>query len=72
MPEEIITAKHFRLGLNLKDELTGVTIAMRKLEADLPHKVLFGTLINEIDKQIAHVPAWIRQEYKLRKRDVNF
>ena len=50
VPEQIITARDFRLGLNLKDELTGVTIAIRKLEADLPHKVLFGTLIYEIDK----------------------
>ena len=33
---------------------------------------MFGSLIHEIDKQIDHMPAWIRRCYKQKKREINF
>ena len=45
---------------------------MRKAWLGLPHDVMFGSLVAEIDKQIDHAPAWIRQCYKERKRELNF
>lgn len=71
-PIEILNAKDFKLGLSFSDELIVIGFGLKKLGCNLPHKVLLGPLINEIDKQISHVPKWIRQQYKLRKRDVNF
>ena len=71
-PEEIMTAVEFKLALLLKEDMTGVGLDLRKLEVDLPYKVLLGGLIHEIDKQIGHVPAWIKHCYKARKRELNF
>ena len=70
-PEEIASATEFKLGLNIKEERISVGIDIDKAEIDLPHKVFLGALMHEIDKQISHVPDWIRQEYKHRKTAEN-
>ena len=50
-----------KLTLLLKSNQTLVGIqVMKKLEIDLPHKVVFGWLIKEIMKQVDHMPNWIR------------
>lgn len=59
-PIEILSAKDFKLGLSFSEKLIVIGFGLKKLGCHLPHKVLLGPLINEIDKQISHVPNWIR------------
>lgn len=69
---EIMNASELRLALLLKDTFTGVGLDLKKFEVSLPHDLILGGLMHEIDKQIMHVPAWYRHTYINRKRELNF
>ena len=50
-PVEILSAKDIKLALLLNSSQTWVRLqVMKKLEIDLPHKVTFSWLINEVSK----------------------
>ena len=71
-PEEIMSCSDFKLAICVEDNFTGVGINVNKVCLNIPHNVYFGGLTSEIDKQISHVPAWIRQAYLKKKREFNF
>ena len=67
-----MSASDFKLAICVEDNFTGVGINMKRVCLDIPHDVYFGAVTYEIDKQISHVPVWIRQAYLKKKREFNF